>query len=156
VPEDPPGDKTFTQADVDRIVADRLTREKGKYADYDELKAKAEKFDQLEASSKSDLEKEREARQKAEKEAADAKAASLKLEVAAEKGVKARWLSGTTREELEAAADEYLADHPPAGGEKPPPKPPGKPTESLTGGGDPTQDPPVDVRKVVDAIPRGF
>lgn len=43
-----PGDKpeTFTQADVDRIVADRLKREreatKAKYADYDDLKAKAE------------------------------------------------------------------------------------------------------------------
>lgn len=38
--------ETFTQADVDRIVADRLKREreatKTKYADYDDLKAKAE------------------------------------------------------------------------------------------------------------------
>lgn len=44
----PGGDKpeSFTQADVDRIVADRLKREreaaKAKYADYDDLKAKAE------------------------------------------------------------------------------------------------------------------
>ena len=48
-PADPPaegGEQSFTQADVDRIVADRLKREreatKTKYADYDELKAKAE------------------------------------------------------------------------------------------------------------------
>lgn len=38
--------QTFTQADVDRIVADRLKREreatKAKYADYDDLRAKAE------------------------------------------------------------------------------------------------------------------
>ena len=38
-------EQTFTQADVDRIVADRLKRErettKAKFADYDELKAKA-------------------------------------------------------------------------------------------------------------------
>lgn len=38
-------EQTFTQADVDRIVADRLKRErettKAKYADYDELKTKA-------------------------------------------------------------------------------------------------------------------
>lgn len=37
---------TFTQADVDKIVTDRLKRErestKAKYADYDDLKAKAE------------------------------------------------------------------------------------------------------------------
>lgn len=34
--------QSFTQADVDRIVADRLSRERAKYADYDDLKAKAE------------------------------------------------------------------------------------------------------------------
>jgi hypothetical protein len=32
-------EKTFTQADVDRIVQDRVSREKSKYADYDDLKA---------------------------------------------------------------------------------------------------------------------
>lgn len=44
-PDDKPTD-AFTQADVDRIVAERLKREreatKAKYADYDDLKAKAE------------------------------------------------------------------------------------------------------------------
>ncbi len=43
---DKPDDQTFTQADVDHILADRLKREreatKAKYADYDDLKAKAE------------------------------------------------------------------------------------------------------------------
>ena len=32
-------EKKFTQADVDRIVQERLAREKAKYADYDEIKA---------------------------------------------------------------------------------------------------------------------
>lgn len=49
-PEPKPADdkpaETFTQADLDRIVADRLKREreatKAKFADYDDLKAKAE------------------------------------------------------------------------------------------------------------------
>jgi hypothetical protein len=44
-PDDKPTD-AFTQADVDRIVTERLKREreatKAKYADYDDLKAKAE------------------------------------------------------------------------------------------------------------------
>ena len=31
--------KKFTQADVDRIVQERVNREKAKYADYDEIKA---------------------------------------------------------------------------------------------------------------------
>lgn len=33
--------KTFTQADIDRIVADRVTRERAKYSDYDDLKKRA-------------------------------------------------------------------------------------------------------------------
>lgn len=33
--------RTFTQADVDRIVADRVTRERAKYADYTDLKKRA-------------------------------------------------------------------------------------------------------------------
>lgn len=47
----------FTQADLDRIVQDRLSREREKYGDYDALKAKAEKFDQIEEESKSELQK---------------------------------------------------------------------------------------------------
>lgn len=34
-------DKKFSQADLDRIVADRVGREKAKYADYGDLKKKA-------------------------------------------------------------------------------------------------------------------
>lgn len=38
-PSEGQSEKTFTQADVDRIVQDRVGRERGKYADYDDLKA---------------------------------------------------------------------------------------------------------------------
>lgn len=41
-PAPDPTDQTFTQADVDRIVKERVQREKAKYADYNDLKAKAE------------------------------------------------------------------------------------------------------------------
>jgi hypothetical protein len=34
-------DKTFTQADLDRIVADRISRERAKFADYGDLKKRA-------------------------------------------------------------------------------------------------------------------
>ncbi len=34
-------ESTFTQADVDRIVKERVQRERAKYADYDDLKKKA-------------------------------------------------------------------------------------------------------------------
>src|SRR5215470_14375105 len=56
-PADPPADKTFTQADVDRIVADRLGRERGKYADYDDLKTKASQFDELAEKNRTEAEK---------------------------------------------------------------------------------------------------
>lgn len=48
---------TFSQADIDRIVADRLNRERSKFADYEDLKAKAGRLDQLESEGKSDLDK---------------------------------------------------------------------------------------------------
>ena len=37
-------EKKFTQADMDRIVQERLAREKAKYADYDEIKAENEQL----------------------------------------------------------------------------------------------------------------
>lgn len=49
--------KTFTQADLDRIVGERLTREKAKFADYDDLKTKAAKADELEAANATESEK---------------------------------------------------------------------------------------------------
>lgn len=48
---------TFAQSDVDRIVADRLAREKAKYADYDEVKKRAEQWDSFVAESASEQEK---------------------------------------------------------------------------------------------------
>ena len=38
-------ERTFTQAELNAIVADRLARERAKYADYDKLKDKAGKAD---------------------------------------------------------------------------------------------------------------
>ena len=53
-------DKTFTQAEVDSIIEGRLAREHEKYADYDSLKDKAGKYDEMQAKGKTDLEKEKE------------------------------------------------------------------------------------------------
>lgn len=63
--------RTFTQDDVDRIVRERLARAKATPPpDYDDLKAKAARFDEIEQQSKTELEREREARERAEQEAA--------------------------------------------------------------------------------------
>ena len=48
----PPVDKTFTQAELDQIVKDRLARDRKKFADYDELKTKLTQFEEAENKRK--------------------------------------------------------------------------------------------------------
>jgi arsenate reductase-like glutaredoxin family protein len=73
----PPPDKTFTQKDVDKIVTDRLARQRSQFSDYDDLKTKAEEFDKLQSEKQSDTEKliaRAEAAERAAQKAADDKA----------------------------------------------------------------------------------
>lgn len=119
------------------------------------------KLKELEDRDKTESEKLAGRVAEAERRAQDAEAKALRFEVAVEKGVKARWLSGSTREELEAAAEEYLADHPPANGNGPVPAKPvedlrGGSGADLRGGGDPSEGPEPDIRKIVESIPRGI
>jgi hypothetical protein len=114
--------QTFTQADVDRIVRERVKRERDKFADYDQLKERAGQSTTLE---------ERVAGLEAAVKTAEQRA--LRAEVANAKGLtptQAKRLVGETREELEADADELLADigaakkngnHVPREGTSPPP-----------------------------------
>lgn len=102
-------DRTFTQADVDRIVKERLARAKSEPpADYDELKRKAKAYDEAQEAAKSELERANDRAAKAEKALADAKAemehAALVSKVSAETGVPASLLHGGTEEELAASA----------------------------------------------------
>jgi hypothetical protein len=167
--QDPPeggDDKTFTQAELDRIIADRLKRAEKQYADYDELKAKASKLDEQEAANKSEVERltEQVATLTQERDTAIGKADRLEVAIsksldedrASRISTAVKRLTGTTREELEADADELLPllFPPGEGGERETPA--GKPREDLRGGGDPTESPESDVRSVVDSIPRGF
>jgi hypothetical protein len=58
--------KTFTQEDLDRIVGERLNRQKAQFADYDELKRKAAEAETLRKQVETDAEKAvREAREAA-------------------------------------------------------------------------------------------
>ena len=50
-------ERTFTQAEMDAIIGDRLKRERAKYADYEDVKAKAQQFDAAQEAAKTDLEK---------------------------------------------------------------------------------------------------
>ena len=70
-----PEPKTFTQEQVNRMMQERVARVKSEPpADYEELKAKAARLDEIEEANKSELEKANDARAKAETEAADWKA----------------------------------------------------------------------------------
>lgn len=97
-----PAATTFTQEDVDRIVKERVKRVQDKFADYDDLKAKAEQSAEL--VTKLD---ESQGTSITERERAD------RAEVALEKGLtlsQAKRLVGSTREELTADADVLIAD----------------------------------------------
>lgn len=130
-----------SQEDLDRIIGDRLARERTKFADYQDLKAKAERFDALEEQNKTELQKALDRAAAAEALAADASVKVLRSDVASAKGVPVDLLSGSTKEELEAAADKLLAFR---GEVAPGPKPPyvpavtpgqgGKPQKSVSAG----------------------
>ena len=106
--------KAFTaiesQADLDRIIKERLERERAKFADYDDLKSRSEKLDQIEEAAKSELEKAVEranaAEQKAAELAAQSQLSEWRAKVSEETGVPASVLAGSTLEELQAHAEQ--------------------------------------------------
>lgn len=165
-------DKKFTQEDVNQMISDRLKRETSKYSDYDELKAKAAKLDDAEASRKSDEQKMLDRIEAAEKKAAEAdervgkaEANALRLSVAADKKLPpslAKRLTGTTREELEADAEELLESVKPSdesdkgGGGERGGRIASRPREELKGGGAPDDDKPVetDPAKLAANVPQ--
>ncbi|WP_280395554.1 hypothetical protein [Nocardia brasiliensis] len=98
-----------TQEDLDRIIQTRLARQEAKYADYDTLKEKAALFDQAEADKLSEIEKVNQRAEQAEKLLADLQLDKLRRDVADAKGIPASLVTGTTQEEMEAAADALIS-----------------------------------------------
>lgn len=79
--------RTFTQDDLDKAVRDRLNREKAKYADYGDLKAKADQLDQLTAAQKTAEQRAADDLAKAQKAAADALAEAVRYKAAGKAGI---------------------------------------------------------------------
>lgn len=116
---EPQNERKFTQAEVDAIVADRLARERKKYADYSDLKKASEELAELKKSQMTEVEKMK--AELAEKDALlqskDQELSGLKLErikaaKLAEAGVAAEWIdsvSGTTEEEVAASVTKLAA-----------------------------------------------
>ena len=105
-------ERTFTQAEMDAIIGDRLKRERAKYADYDELAQKARAYDEAEEASKSELQKAVEERDRLRAEVeqfkADKERAELVAKAAAEHKVDANLLSRMSGDVEENA--KYLAE----------------------------------------------
>ncbi len=95
-------EKKFTQADVDAIVEGRLARQKQKYADYDDLKEKAGKYEELKNSKKTDAEKNAEEiatlKQQLAGLAKEKTVTQVRNKVAEETGVPAALLTGEDEE----------------------------------------------------------
>lgn len=93
-----------SQDELNRIIESRLSRERAKFADYDDLKTKATKFDEVTEASKTELQKERERADAAERKAAAYEAkeqvASWASEIVKGSTIPANALRGSTKEEL--------------------------------------------------------
>ena len=106
-------EKTFTQAELDRIVSERLKREREKYADYDSLVEKAQKFDQIEENAKTELQKAQERAEKLQTELSAMRHAeevrTIRDRVAQTTGVPASLLTGDTEEDCTEQANGILS-----------------------------------------------
>lgn len=110
--EIPESEKTFTQAELDAIVSERLSREKRKYEGFEELKEKAKRLDEIEEANKSELEKATERVKALEAELDSKKKADALREmreaVASEMNVPASLLHGEDEDACKAEAKTLL------------------------------------------------
>lgn len=115
----------------------------------------AKKLEELENTGKTELQKLTDKMSEADKRAAAAEARALRLQVAYDKGLspaQAKRLVGSTQEELESDADEFLESIKPSDDQG---APGNKPRENLKGGGAPAETPEeMDPHKLAAAIPR--
>lgn len=106
-------ERTFTQAELNAIVQERVGETKAKYGDYEELKAKASKYDEQVEASKSELQKATERADSLQAELDALKNANeiraLREKVAKEKNIPASLLTAETEEDCNAQADAILS-----------------------------------------------
>lgn len=105
--------KTFTQDELNAIVNDRLGREKAKYSDYEAMKEKAAKYDELEEAKKSELQKANETVTALKDELNAIKKQNeirdIRTEVAKNMNIPAELLTADTKEACEAQAQAIQA-----------------------------------------------
>lgn len=103
-----------TQEELNKLLGERAKRERGKFSDYGDLKAKAAKLDEIEAANQTEAEK-AQARIKAlEDELATVQRDSLRRKIAGEHGITDQddidlFLTGTDEETLTKQAERLAA-----------------------------------------------
>lgn len=106
-------EKTFTQDEVNKIVQERIYKDRKDRQDYDELKAKAEKYDALEEASKTELQKATERAERLEAENTALKRANelrqVRETVSTETGVPMSLLTGEDEATCREQANGILA-----------------------------------------------
>lgn len=104
---------TFTQEEVNKMIADRIAREREKYADYDDLKAKAGKYDEVQEASKTELQKAQERandlQAKYDQMIKDEEVRKIREQISQETGVPATLLNAETLEACKIQAEAILA-----------------------------------------------
>lgn len=97
-----------TQEAFDAAIKDRIARERAKFADYDELKAKADELDGIKAAQKSDLDRANERIAELEGAARDREEAdrlsALRARVSGETGVPADLIFGADEDSMRESA----------------------------------------------------
>lgn len=104
--QEPAEPKAFTQEQVNALLADQKRKLGEKFADYDDVKAKASKLDQLEQDSKSELQKlldeNTELKTKVGSFEQEKQVTAWAAEIVKDSTIPASVLRGNTKEELEA------------------------------------------------------
>lgn len=110
-PEKGDGTSTFTQQQVSDLLAKQKGDVERRYSDYNDLKARATRADELEAAQQTDLEKVTGERDSLKDRLTPLEGDNLRLRVAMEKNLPAPLmdrLKGGSKEEMEADADQLL------------------------------------------------
>src|SRR5690348_5375333 len=81
--QQPTQPQTFNQEQVNALLAEQKRKERERFADYDSLREKAQKFDEVEQASKSEQERAADAARQAQEEAANARSEALRYKAAA-------------------------------------------------------------------------
>jgi hypothetical protein len=103
-----------SQEQLDKVLGERLTRERAKFADYDDLKVKASRLDTIEAEKQTESEKTAKDIADLKDEVAKARRESARLRIATEHGISdpkriALFLTGEDEATLVEQAKELAA-----------------------------------------------